>query len=221
MWPPSSELSLLACMTIAIAFQRIAERILCSSSRSPENGASSWGGIVLTYGVGPWSGGGAPTRRARSMTVSTSCCARCTPSLATTASSASSHSLVSCGSTSAGCIASPSDLRSPHNLDGRGRKPPSRVRIPPMASIYEPEWDAERDEPPYRWRRSRIGRRTGARQLGASLFEVAPGATTLPLHVHYANEEMLVVVAGRPTLETLDGPRPLAPARSWPSPPGA
>src|SRR3954453_8554775 len=80
-----------------------------------------------------------------------------------------------------------------------------------MASIYEPEWDAERDEPPYRWRRSRIGRRTGARQLGASLFEVAPGATTFPLHVHYANEEMLVVVAGRPTLETLDGPRSLAP----------
>ena len=80
-----------------------------------------------------------------------------------------------------------------------------------MASIYEPEWDAERDEPPYRWWRSRIGRRAGARLLGASLFEVPPGGVTFPLHAHYANEEMLVVVAGRPTLETLAGSRVLAP----------
>jgi uncharacterized cupin superfamily protein len=80
-----------------------------------------------------------------------------------------------------------------------------------MASIYEPDWDAERDEPPYRWRRSRLGRQTGARQLGASLFEVLPGAATFPLHIHYANEEMLVVVAGRPTLQTLAGSRVLEP----------
>jgi uncharacterized cupin superfamily protein len=80
-----------------------------------------------------------------------------------------------------------------------------------MANVYEPTWDAERDEPPYRWRRSRIGRQAGARQLGASLFELEPGAATFPLHIHYANEELLVVVAGRPTLETLSGSRPLAP----------
>src|SRR3954466_15334478 len=122
MCPPSSLDSLLACITIAIEFQRIAERILCSSSRSPENGASSDGGIVLTYGVGPWSGGGAPTRLSRSMTLSTSCCARCTPSLATTASRASSQSRVSCGSTSVGCIAV-SVGGEPHNLDGDGRGP--------------------------------------------------------------------------------------------------
>jgi uncharacterized cupin superfamily protein len=78
-----------------------------------------------------------------------------------------------------------------------------------MANVYEPDWDVERDEPPYRWRRARIGRQTGARQLGASLFEVPPGATTFPLHIHHANEEMLVVVAGRPTLETLSETRQL------------
>jgi uncharacterized cupin superfamily protein len=71
-----------------------------------------------------------------------------------------------------------------------------------MANVYEPDWDAERDAPPYRWRRARLGRQTGARQLGASLFEVPPGAATFPLHVHYANEEMLVVIAGCPTLDT-------------------
>jgi uncharacterized cupin superfamily protein len=79
-----------------------------------------------------------------------------------------------------------------------------------MANIYEPHWDAERDAPPYVWKRSRIGRQTGARQLGASLFELPPGATSFPLHIHYANEEMLVVLAGRPTLSTLRETRQLA-----------
>jgi uncharacterized cupin superfamily protein len=79
-----------------------------------------------------------------------------------------------------------------------------------MANVYEPEWDVERDEDPYRWRRARIGRQTGARQLGASLFELPPGSTSFPLHIHYANEEMVVVIAGRPTLDTLDGSRVLA-----------
>jgi uncharacterized cupin superfamily protein len=80
-----------------------------------------------------------------------------------------------------------------------------------MANIYSPTFDAERDEPPYRWRRARIGRQAGARDLGASLFELEPGAATFPLHAHYANEEMLVVVEGHPTLQTLDGARALEP----------
>jgi uncharacterized cupin superfamily protein len=80
-----------------------------------------------------------------------------------------------------------------------------------MANLFEPAWDAERDEPPFVWRRARIGRQVGARSLGASLFELPPGATMFPLHVHYANEELLVVLAGRPTLETLDGRRELPP----------
>jgi uncharacterized cupin superfamily protein len=85
------------------------------------------------------------------------------------------------------------------------------VRICDMANVYEPTWDAERDEPPYRWRRSRIGRQAGTRRLGASLFELEPGAESFPLHAHYANEEMLVVVAGSPTLRTLSEERSLAP----------
>jgi len=88
-----------------------------------------------------------------------------------------------------------------------------------MANVYDPTWDAERDEPPFRWRRSRLGRQAGARQLGASLFELEPGAATFPLHIHYANEELLVVVAGRPTLETLTATRDLAPGEvvAWPA----
>ncbi|MEA2401341.1 MAG: hypothetical protein QOK00_1744 [Thermoleophilaceae bacterium] len=69
-----------------------------------------------------------------------------------------------------------------------------------MPNLFEPEWDAERDDAPFRWRRARLGRQAGSRDLGASLFELPPGAASSPLHAHYANEELLVVVAGRPTL---------------------
>jgi uncharacterized cupin superfamily protein len=74
-----------------------------------------------------------------------------------------------------------------------------------MPNLFEPDWDAERDDPPFRWRRARLAQQAGARQLGASLFELPPGAATFPLHAHYANEELLVVVAGRPTLTRADG----------------
>ena len=77
------------------------------------------------------------------------------------------------------------------------------------ANAFEPHWDAEQDEPPFTWRRSRIGRQAGSEKLGASLFEVPPGASSFPLHIHYANEELLVVVAGAPTLRTLDAERRL------------
>jgi uncharacterized cupin superfamily protein len=78
-----------------------------------------------------------------------------------------------------------------------------------VPNVHHPEWDAERDAPPFRWRRARLGRQAGSRDLGASLFEVPPGAGTFPLHIHYANEELLVVVVGRPTLRTPEGEREL------------
>ena len=73
-----------------------------------------------------------------------------------------------------------------------------------MPNLFEPEWDAERDDPPFRWRRSRLGHQAGSRELGASLFELAPRSATFPLHAHFANEEMLLVLAGRPTLTGYD-----------------
>jgi uncharacterized cupin superfamily protein len=77
-------------------------------------------------------------------------------------------------------------------------------------SVRDPRWDAEQDQGPFRWRRSRVGRQAGARELGASVFELPPGASTFPLHAHHANEELLVVLAGGPTLRTVDGERTLA-----------
>jgi uncharacterized cupin superfamily protein len=80
-----------------------------------------------------------------------------------------------------------------------------------VPNIYEPEFDADRDAPPYRWQRSFVGRQAGMERLGASLFDVPPGAATFPLHAHLHNEELVIVVAGAPTLRTLEGERTLAP----------
>ena len=78
-------------------------------------------------------------------------------------------------------------------------------------NVFEPSFDAEQDEAPFTWRRARIGRQAGGEKLGASLFELPPGASSFPLHVHHANEELIVVLSGRPTLRTLDTERELAP----------
>jgi uncharacterized cupin superfamily protein len=74
-------------------------------------------------------------------------------------------------------------------------------------SVTDPRWDAEQDRGPFRWRRPRVAQH--ARELGASVFEIEPGASTFPLHAHHANEELLVVLAGRPTLRTIDSEREL------------
>jgi len=79
-----------------------------------------------------------------------------------------------------------------------------------MANVLEPDWDEEQDRPPFSWKRARLGRQAGGSALGASLFELSPGSSSFPLHVHHANEEMLIVLSGRPTLRTLDGERELA-----------
>jgi|SRR5688572_11440808 len=80
-----------------------------------------------------------------------------------------------------------------------------------MANVYDPEWDAAQDDPPFRWRRARLGRQAGTKRLGASLFELPPGGATFPLHAHHANEEMVVVLSGRPTLRTAEAERMLEP----------
>jgi uncharacterized cupin superfamily protein len=80
-----------------------------------------------------------------------------------------------------------------------------------MANVFDPDFDAEQDEPPFTWRRARLGRQAGSEELGASLFELAPGASSFPLHVHHANEEMIVVLSGRPTLRSIDAERELRP----------
>jgi len=61
------------------------------------------------------------------------------------------------------------------------------------------------EKPGFRWRRKRIA----GDQLGASLYELPPGESTFPYHYELGNDELLVVIAGRPTLRAPDGEREL------------
>ena len=56
-----------------------------------------------------------------------------------------------------------------------------------------------------------VGKHAGAELLGATAYELEPGARWAELHAHYANEELIVVLEGTPTLHTLDGSRELVP----------
>src|SRR3546814_1701900 len=66
MWPPRSPGLRLAATTIAIAFQRISERIRHSIAESPGLFASWPGGMVLMYSVVVENGRLAPARRVTS-----------------------------------------------------------------------------------------------------------------------------------------------------------
>src|SRR5215213_7578594 len=100
MCPPSSEDSLLARSTIATAFHRMIERILCSMAPSPGCSGCSWGAMVFRYGVFAEYGTGTPLRRPSPISSSSRNPARSAPSNSMTESNASRHSLVSTGSAS-------------------------------------------------------------------------------------------------------------------------
>jgi quercetin dioxygenase-like cupin family protein len=48
-------------------------------------------------------------------------------------------------------------------------------------------------------------------KLGMMLYELQPGQTQCPYHFHHGNEELLLVLRGRPTLRTPDGEQELEP----------
>src|SRR2546423_15640066 len=73
-------------------------------------------------------------------------------------------------------------------------------RVMPDPNLFPPEWDVVLSDPPFRAQVSRVAHRAGADELGALLFEVEPGGAVSPYHVHHGNEEMLIVLAGRPEL---------------------
>jgi uncharacterized cupin superfamily protein len=79
-----------------------------------------------------------------------------------------------------------------------------------MANIFEPEW-VERDQAPLIGRAARVGAQAGAERLGATLYEIDPAGYGSPFHLHHGNEEMIIVLAGRPSLRTLEGIRELEP----------
>jgi uncharacterized cupin superfamily protein len=72
----------------------------------------------------------------------------------------------------------------------------------PVTNVFEPDWDQELDQAPFILRAARVGKHAGSEKLGATLFEIAPGARVSPLHIHHANEEMAIVLAGKPSVRT-------------------
>jgi uncharacterized cupin superfamily protein len=78
-----------------------------------------------------------------------------------------------------------------------------------MANLFDPHFDESSEQPGFSWRRAMLGRQAGGRRLGASLFELAAGEAIYPLHCHLGNEELLIVIAGSPSLRTPQGKRKL------------
>jgi uncharacterized cupin superfamily protein len=50
-----------------------------------------------------------------------------------------------------------------------------------------------------------VGAQAGAQELAANVYELDPGAVGSPLHVHHANEELLLVLTGTLSLRGPDG----------------
>ena len=76
-------------------------------------------------------------------------------------------------------------------------------------NVFEPEFEPDAGRAGFVQRRMRVGRLAGASRLGASLYELPAGTAPWPYHFHYGNEELLVVLAGTPSLRTGEGWREL------------
>ena len=76
-------------------------------------------------------------------------------------------------------------------------------------NIFDGELDVERDQPGFSWRAARVGEKIGAEQLGASVYELAPGERSFPYHYEYPCEEWLLV-----DLRRADAPGPGRRARA-------
>jgi uncharacterized cupin superfamily protein len=81
-----------------------------------------------------------------------------------------------------------------------------------VANLFEVELALDEDEPPgYGATYARIGPLVGGEQLGMSVYELGPGLSICPYHYETAEEEWLIVLAGRPTLRTPQDERELEP----------
>ncbi len=79
-----------------------------------------------------------------------------------------------------------------------------------VVNLFGDDWDETNTEPGYGWNRLRVGRHLGGARIGASVYELPPGQRSWPYHLHYANEELLIVLAGTATVRTPAGEQPLA-----------
>jgi uncharacterized cupin superfamily protein len=89
-----------------------------------------------------------------------------------------------------------------------------------VANVFDPHFDQRRDHPGFRALRARLGWQLETERLGASIWEIEPGEAAYPYHYHLGEEELVVVLMGRPSVRT-DGPwRELEPGEVLAFPPG-
>ena len=74
-----------------------------------------------------------------------------------------------------------------------------------MTNINEPTFDEPREHPGFRCLRARLSRQAGSERLGLSLWELPSGEAAYPYHYHLAEEELVLVLDGQPSLRTPDG----------------
>lgn len=74
-----------------------------------------------------------------------------------------------------------------------------------LPSIWADDWESRGDKPHEGGARSR--RLPRGEIIGATLYELPPEAPGGPYHFHHGNEELFIVLRGRPTLRTPDGSR--------------
>jgi uncharacterized cupin superfamily protein len=63
-------------------------------------------------------------------------------------------------------------------------------------------------------------KRVKAGSLAAAIYELLPEQTQCPYHFHHGNDELLIVLSGRPTVRTAEGERELQPGDAVPFPAG-
>jgi len=80
-----------------------------------------------------------------------------------------------------------------------------------VPNIATPHFDELREHPGFNCRRARLGRQVGSEKTGLSLWELPPGEAAYPYHFHLAEEEILVLLEGRPSLRTPEGWREMEP----------
>ena len=79
-------------------------------------------------------------------------------------------------------------------------------------NISDPDFTYDSDDPEgFRNGMLRLGPDLGAKQTGASVYELPPGQAVCPYHYEYGEEEWVLVLAGRPSLRTPEGTERLEP----------
>ncbi len=74
-----------------------------------------------------------------------------------------------------------------------------------MENIYAGDWDEENDREGFRFKEIALLQRLGGELLGGTIYLLPPGQKSFPYHLHFANEELLVMLEGEVVVRAPDG----------------